>query len=207
MSFINKMSTAGGFKSLARYFNMLAGNTTYDPYAPQNGYDSLATITVGSSGAASIDFAGISAGYKHLQIRWIARNSTNDVDGACENMRIQFNGITAANYPYHLLEGNGSSASAGANTSETSFFSARFPMSNATANAFGAGIIDVVDYSSTNKYKTLRHLGGGDKNGSGYVGLYSGVATNSTSAISAIRLFPQLGSFAQYSQFALYGIR
>ena len=170
-------------------------------------YESIQTHIVGSGGSSTITFSVIPSTYKHLQLRWIARNTTFDGEGACENMRIRFNGITTAKYPFHLLEGNGSSASAGSGTAETSFFSARFPMSNATANAFGAGVIDVLDYSNTNKYKTLRHLGGGDKNGSGYIGLYSGVFTNNTDAISSITLFPQSGNFAQYSSFALYGIK
>lgn len=181
-------------------------NKLWDQTTFQSGMFALATISLTSS-QSSVTFSGIPAKYTHLQIRWIARNTSNDVDGASENMRIQFNGITTAKYPFHYLEGNGTSASASAGTTDTSFFSARFPMSNATANAFGAGIVDILDYSNTSKYKTLRHLGGSDKNGSGYIGLYSGVEINDTNAITSITMFPQLNNFVQYSHFALYGIK
>lgn len=191
----------------ARLLNVISGLLAGGVAASTNAYESISTVTVGAGGVSSISFSSIPSTYKHLQIRWIARNTSNDVDGASENMRIRFNGVTTAKYPFHYLEGNGASASAGAGTADTSFFSARFPMSNATANTFGAGVVDILDYSDANKYKTLRHLGGGDKNGSGYIGLYSGVAINDTTAITSVTMFPQANSFAQYSSFALYGIK
>jgi hypothetical protein len=39
-------------------------------------YESIATVTVGGGGSATIDFTSIPATYTHLQIRGIAR-STN----------------------------------------------------------------------------------------------------------------------------------
>jgi hypothetical protein len=75
---------------------------------------------------------------------------------------------------------------------------------SAAASIFGAGIVDILDYANTNKYKTLRALAGVDFNGSGRVGLTSGL-WQSTSAINAITL--EGSSFVQYSSFALYGIK
>ena len=42
---------------------------------PEGGYDVLTSVTVGSSSVSSIDFVGIPAGYKHLQLLSVARNS------------------------------------------------------------------------------------------------------------------------------------
>jgi hypothetical protein len=77
----------------------------------------------------------------------------------------------------------------------------------ASANVFGVGITDVLDYTNTNKNKVLRNLGGVDNNGSGRVAMTSGMWLN-TNAITSITLVPSVGtSFNEYSQFALYGIQ
>ena len=70
-----------------------------------------------------------------------------------------------------------------------------------------APIVDVLDYANTNKFKTIRNLEGFDVNGSGgLVALTSGLY-RSTSAITSIKLTPNAGNYAQYSHFALYGIK
>jgi hypothetical protein len=47
---------------------------------------------------------------------------------------------------------------------------------------------------------------GFDANGSGYVSLGSGLWMN-TAAVTSIKLSPYSGTFVQYTQFALYGIK
>lgn len=170
-------------------------------------FDSIQTYTVGAGGQASITFSSISGTYKHLQIRYIARNTTSSGGGAEENVRLRVNGVTTANYPWHILEGDGATAYASAATTDTSLFVGRIAQNTATASTFGVNVIDILDYTNTNKYKTIRSLQGMDRNGAGYVGLFSGFNTTNTNAITSIDIFPQAGSFAQYSHFALYGIK
>jgi hypothetical protein len=161
-------------------------------------YDALATVTVPSGGASSITFSAIpQTGYSHLQIRAMALRSTSG-----NSIRAQFNGDTASNYNGHALFGDGGSASAsssgsinGMNLSYTS--STTYP---------SALVADVLDYSATTKNKVVRSLTGGDNNGSGYILMYSGL-WQSTSAINSITIYPESGSFSQYAQFSLYGIR
>jgi len=65
-----------------------------------------------------------------------------------------------------------------------------------------------LDYANTNKNKTIRTLGGQDANGSGEVVFISGLWMNSSTAVNAITLvLPGGGNFAQYSSFALYGVK
>jgi len=73
-----------------------------------------------------------------------------------------------------------------------------------TTSGFG-GVTDILDYASTNKNKTVRTLGGFDANGSGYVNLTSNLWSN-TAAINTITI-NAVGTFNQYSQFSLYGIK
>jgi hypothetical protein len=178
--------------------------TTPVAFTPDSGYDSLANVTL-SATASSITFSGIPSGYKHLQIRISAQ--TNRASGLSD-CQIQLNGDTGSNYSWHSLVGSGSAASASAGTS-TAFMvlgSNSIPSSGSQANIYNGLVIDVLDYANTNKYKTLRGLGGDDANGSGYVSLNSGSWRN-TSAITSIVIYPDTGSMNTYSSFALYGVK
>jgi hypothetical protein len=204
---IYKFSNAGGFKSLTRYVDMLAGNTTWSPWEPAGAYDALATVTVPSGGAASITFAGIPTGYKHLQVRGIWKN--NRPTFTYDNMVLQYNGDTSTtNYAAHQLNGDGASATAAAFTSAsgTGIAYPETVPNNSVANTFGAFVIDILDYANTSKNKTNRVLSGFDTNGAGRVSLASGLWLN-TSAITSITLASFNGSWVQNSTFALYGIK
>lgn len=201
---IYKMSNAGGFKSLNRYYDMLAGNTTWSPWEPEGAFDALSTVTVPSGGVASITFAGIPQGYKHLQIRSISRDSS----GTISQQYLRFNGDTATNYSIHTLTGNGASAgTAGSAGANQSYINCGIKSgSSDLANTFGVAIIDILDYANVTKNKTVRTLSGLDLNGSGYVWMSSGAWRN-TNAVTSIVLIPEVSSFAQNSQFTLYGVK
>ena len=167
-------------------------------------YESIATVTVGGGGSANVEFTSIPATYTHLQIRAIART---DRAATGEWLEIQFNSDTASNYSDHYLAGNGSTASAGAQANVSYMEVNRFPAASSGASIFGAFVTDILDYANTNKYKTIRNLGGNDQNGSGEIHLGSG-NWRSTNAITSIKILPGGGTnLVQYSQFALYGIK
>jgi hypothetical protein len=173
-------------------------------WEPAGAYDALATVTVPSGGVSSVTFAGIPSGYKHLQVRATIKSNSVGV----LYMNYSFNGVGGTSYSSHYMYGNGSSG--GANTgngqSASSMYLDEFPQSSAT-NIFGSCVLDILDYSSTSKYKTTRYIGGADKNGSGGVAISSGLFM-STNAITSIEFTPQSSAgIAQYSQFALYGVK
>lgn len=163
-------------------------------------FESIATVVVGSAGSSSIDFTNIPNTYSHLQVRFVTRF------GSVAVFKIQMNADTNSNYSWHEIQGNGSSVTANAGSSSTFMYAAYSNGFSATADAFGAGVIDILDYANSNKYKTLRMLSGYDANGSGGLQLNSGL-WQSTSAITSIKIFPNTSTFQQYSHFALYGIR
>ena len=202
---IYKMSNAGGFKSLTRYYDMLAGNTVWNPWSPTGAYDALATVTVPSGGAASVTFSGIPTGYKHLQIRSLSHASS----GSQPAMLLRLNSDSGASYAWHGLEGNGSSAYAyamGAANTASYIYSVAGTAFN--ASTFSGHVIDLLDYSSLSKNKTIRSLGGNDNNGNGYISFNSGLWMNSSTAVTSLTFTIDGGaSFTQYSQFALYGIK
>ena len=169
-------------------------------------YESIATVTVGSGGSSSISFTSIPATYTHLQIRIIARSAATGTGGL--ETQMQFNSDSGTNYvAYHQVYGDGASVAAASSVSQTNIAPLYTLKNGNTASAFDAGIIDILDYANTNKYKTTRSLHGYDTNGAGYIILRSGLWM-STSAISSISFVTQDSSnYVQYTQFALYGIK
>ena len=164
-------------------------------------YESIQTVTVGAGGSVSIDFTSISSAYTHLQLRGINRNET-----ANNTFRLRFNSDSGSNYSRHFLYGDGSTVTPVGAASQTSIGAGIISTSTQGANIFSSFVIDILDYKDTTKYKTMRSLGGYDANGSGFVGLFSGVWLN-TAAITSITLLSDSGDQNQYSSFALYGIK
>ena len=173
--------------------------------ASTNSFESIQTVTVGSGGQSSISFTSIPSTYTHLQIRGLVRtNRATNPDG----LFIKFNSDSGTNYAWHDLNGDGASATANAGSSDTAGQIQRFSGANQTASSFGVFITDILDYKSTNKYKTVKSLGGYDANGNGRIDLISSLWMNSASAITQIDISSTSSStIQQYSSFALYGIK
>lgn len=168
-----------------------------------NSYESIATTTVGSGGSATITFSSIPAIYKHLQIRAFCKCTASDSN--IQSIFGQFNSDTGSNYARHFLNGSGSAVAQNGYTSQTSMFFGTNINANVTS-VFASNVIDILDYTNTNKYKTTRSMSGVDANGTGFVQFMSGLWLN-TAAITSITIRPNSDDFAQYSSFALYGIR
>jgi hypothetical protein len=167
--------------------------------AAATSFESIATVTVGAGGASSIDFTSIPSTYTHLQIRGIDCGGTGSGYGYAS---IRLNSDTALNYSRHLLWGTGTAASAFGAINQSR---AQIIRSSLTSSYFSASVTDILDYTNTNKYKTIRVLSGVDLNGDGSATFGSSVYM-STSAISSITLLPN-NQFQQYTTFALYGIK
>jgi hypothetical protein len=168
-------------------------------------YNPISTVTVGSGGAASVTFSSIPATYTHLQIRGIAQSTRTGANRS--DLLITFNS-SSTGYAFHYFQGNGSAASAFGVGSQTygTVVSNSVPAQDYTSQ-FGAVVIDILDYTNTNKNTTLRGLGGTDNNGAGAISLGS-TLWNNTAAISTVTLtIDGAYNFTQYSQFALYGIK
>lgn len=185
--------------------NVIAGTFSVGapPIPPEtNSYESIQTVSLGSGGSSSISFTSIPSTYKHLQIRAIARNEWTI--NSRNELLMQFNSDTGANYSWHGLDGDGSAASAQANSSTSSMGTGVLAGDQLTSGIYSALVIDVLDYQNTNKYKTTRAMTGV---AGGWLWYRSG-SWRSTSAVSTITLLPANSqTFKQYSSFALYGIK
>jgi len=168
-------------------------------------YESIATSTL-STATASITFSSIPATYTHLQIRCIGRTNGS---GTSQNLNMTINNDQNTSYSLHQLSGDGTTASAyGENVNRTNCVQVvHITGSSSGASIFGAGIIDILDYTNTNKYRTVKTLRGQEQNGSDQsIGINTYLYT-STTAISRLDFSAGSGNLVQYTQIALYGIK
>lgn len=188
--------------------NIVAGTFSAGVAPVTSSYESIATVSVGSGGQSTVSFTSIPSDYKHLQVRFISQD--NRATYPISEIKYIFNSDTGNNYAYHQLSGDGGSVYASAASSVA--FGQLEIGGTTTGGTFGAGVMDILDYGSTSKYKTTRALAG-EMTNSSYGGYYGVVALNSglwqsTSAITSITFSPRYASlFTQYSSFALYGIK
>jgi hypothetical protein len=166
-------------------------------------YESIATA-VGTGSSNTITFTSIPSTFTHLQIRMVASNT--NASTAWSGLLVRFNSDSGANYAIHYVRGGGTVASAGSGTAQTSAFIDNVVSRSGNTNTLATTIIDLHDYASTNKYKTLRAIGGIDLNGSGVINFNSALWLN-TAAVTSISLVAEQDNWTTTSKFALYGIR
>lgn len=166
------------------------GNAAYTPPS----FESIATAN-GTGSSGTITFSSIPSGFKHLQIRSLATSSSS-------YGMIRFNSDSGSNYASHFLYSDGATVSATGLSSQTQMYGPR--ADNSTY--FSAGIVDILDFNSTTKNKTIRVFTGQDSNGSGLIMVNSGLWMN-TSAVTSITINTQSGNWATTATFALYGIK
>lgn len=167
-------------------------------------YKPIATVTVGSGGASSIEFTSIPGTYTDLLLKYSLRG---DNSSTITYAIIEFNG-SSANRSARLLGGSGSSAFSGAYASDIFTIGTG---STATSSTFGNGEIYFPNYAGSNN-KSMSIDGMTENNDTAasihvLAGLWS-----SSSAITAIRLFAgdntlsKNKNWVQYSTAYLYGI-
>jgi hypothetical protein len=178
-----------------KYNVMTAGNNYYEPIA----------TTLLTSTSATITFSNIPQGYKHLQIRGIARN-TDSTAGSYANIRL--NGDANSNYATHIMGVFSPTVkSSYAYTSATSLTEMVYCNGGgSTAAAFGGTVLDIIEYTNTNKYKTLRGFTGWQNNTTGNFLFNSGLWM-STAAINSIVITSAAGVFSINTRFSLYGLK
>jgi hypothetical protein len=163
-------------------------------------YESIATINFAID-SAGFDFANIPQVYQHLELRFVTQSS---LSATLDNLALYANNDTSNVYSTHSLYGNGSSVTSNAFTTQPRIYLPSIVSANLTAQ-FTVGIIQILDYTNTNKFKTTKTFSGFDANGSGITGFSSG-SFQSTSAITRFSGGTSANIKAG-STFALYGIK
>lgn len=169
-----------------------------------NTFVAIATVTVGSGGASSIDFTSIPSTYTDLCLKMSLRtNRSNVLDG----VSMYYNGDTTfTRYTAKELIGDGSGAvvaSWAQGNDEFVYVSAN----SATGSTFGSTEIYIPNYAGSNE-KSASAESASETNGTTARMNFATGRYNQTTAISSITLKPVNGtSFQQYSSAYLYGIK
>ena len=158
----------------------------------------IASVTVGSGGAATIDFTSIPSTYTDLCVKASIRTNTAQTDNS---MDINFNS-SATGFTSRFVYGNGSTAAS--STGTTLLLQA--DGGTATSNTFSNLEIYIPNYAgSTNKSFSNDAVTENNAT-SAIAGLLAGLWSN-TAAINSVSIKASSGSFVQYSTAVLYGIK
>ena len=166
-----------------------------------NTFIKIASVTVGSGGASSIDFTSIPSTYTDLCVKLSARYNDASVLG-----RFRFNGDTGSNYSNRRLYGTGSSVASNSDSAQTSSYVFGLnDASNYTANTFSNAEFYIPNYAGS-AYKSISIDAVSENNATeAYSTLQAGLWSN-TAAITSIKIYQDSGLFVQYSTAVLYGI-
>lgn len=181
-------------------------------------YDLLETTTLASN-ANSVTFTGLGSysDYKHLQLRMVGGIYHSYSGTYYKDYYLTLNGDTGSNYAWSRL-GRFSSMSSFSSTLESTAVGSQsnvtmnlLPTQNEDYDYFAGSVIDILDFSSTNKNTTIRALGG--YAASLWGGIYMrGGAWFNTNAVTSITLTPTAEppntvQFRAESRFSLYGVK
>jgi hypothetical protein len=165
-------------------------------------YTLIASVTVGASPVATIDFSSIPATFTDLVLKMSLR--TNRA-GTFDYATINFNN-SAADYTLRLLEGNGASAASYTRTTFSVNLIGRADGATATANTFSNNEIYIPNYASSNFKSISVDSVQEDNAATAYAGILAGLWSQ-TAAINRLTITNGTGnSYVQHSTATLYGI-
>lgn len=156
---------------------------------PTPTYTALANVTLGST-ASTVTFSSIPATYRDLVL---VPKITN---ASVFSLFLRFNSDSGANYSFVGAYGAASPTSASYSISNTNQIEIQ------DTNSTSTPIINIMDYSATDKHKTILHRNGVVTQ---YVAMQAGRWQN-TAAITTVQLIASGTTFSVGSSFALYGI-
>jgi hypothetical protein len=182
--------------------SLLAGNASYDPSAMF-----LIQRITAVGGETSLSFTSIPSTYKSLQIRGISRASVAST--GTSNVSLTLNSDTGSNYSIHRINTyDGNQINVQGLTPYPYIFLPAQPNDSTTANCFMSSIIDLIDYASTTKNKTVRIFGGADTNATDATSITALISGGwySLSAVTSLQVKANTSSFKAGTTFALYGM-
>jgi hypothetical protein len=159
----------------------------------------IQTVTVGSGGAANIEFTNIPQTYTDLQVVFSIRGTQAQV---FQQLQITFNGSTTG-YSQRNLYGDGSTAVS--NSLSGNHFFADGVGANATASTFGNGQLYIPNYAGSNNKSASYDAVTENNATTAFTQLYAFLWSN-TAAITSIRIAAGSGTLSQHSTATLYGI-
>jgi hypothetical protein len=198
VSRLSKQSIQAGFPKQQTFWDQSTAVPAMDP---------IGGITL-SANTATITFSNIPQTYTHLQLRWVCRTNGPALSS--------WSGFTFGSgynsgdtgYSDHYIQSAGTTPGSGTETLSNRING--FGTTNSSvSNLYGSGIIDILDYTNTNKTKVIRMVDGWDNNGAAGTSTLRSGLWNSTSAVTTLTMGAEgfATTYGSNSTFALYGIK
>jgi hypothetical protein len=172
-------------------------------------YEAIATVTVGSGGAATIEFTSIPSTYTDLCILVSARNTANNSGEEQGQVVLTFNSATT-NFSGRALYGYGSGVGSLSSTSDQAIWG-YITSAQATTNTFGNTQFYIPNYAgSSNKsvsVDSVNEHNGTDGRQNITAGLWSNTAAITTATLKTYDNNGSAVNFVQHSSATLYGIK
>jgi hypothetical protein len=164
-------------------------------------YTLISSVTVGSGGAANIEFTSIPATYTDLLVKISAREEST----TSFTLNLKVNNSSSSIYSSVYIQGDGSSGASGSSTNVALGNFSVVNSSSETANTFGSAEFYIPNYAGSNN-KSFSVDSVTENNAStAYSRLAAGLFASS-SAITQLTFYLSSGDLAQYSTAYLYGI-
>lgn len=166
-----------------------------------NTHNKIATVTVGSGGAANIEFTTIPQTYTDLKLVLSARDTNASTQ---TNTLLRVNGLTTSIYTHKRILGTGASVLTDSSTQGFMYW-ASTPAASATASVFGNIESYIPNYTDANN-KILSVVSVVENNAASADLIFGAGKIATSAAITQITLTCST-LFAQYSTATLYGIK
>lgn len=157
----------------------------------------------GTGSSSTIVFNNIPQTFTHLQIRGIARSV-----GTSSQLYTRLNSDGGSNYATHYMytDGSGGVVSGSGGAPTTVNLIGNIPASTDLANLYCSFIVDIADYTNTNKNKVTKSILSLDANGGSVQQLWTASSVwMNTAAVTSVTIVAN-ASFATLSNIQLYGI-
>ena len=160
-------------------------------------YNLISSVTVGSGGAAYVEFTSIPQTYTDLNIVISGRNTSSG-----DWFSMNFNGSTST-FTGKQIFANASAAYSYSKTDNNEY--GVIPNSSTTANTFGSTSLYIPNYTSSNN-KSFSIDSVTENNGATAYAVFTAGLWSTSSAITSVRLTISANTFTEHTTAYLYGI-
>jgi hypothetical protein len=160
---------------------------------PKKTYIEINSITLAAT-TSSVTFTSIPQNFRDLVLVCTGTTSNTGIN----SIIIRFNSDSGSSYPLVTMNGNGSTTDSGFATNNGALAGL------AISSSVNASIAHILDYSATDKHKTV--LSRGNSLGGSYVRAASNRWTNISAIQSIVCVVDTGANFNSGSTFSLYGI-
>ena len=172
-----------------------------------NTFNKIASVSVGSGGAASISFTSIPQTYTDLVLKWSTRTDNNPYSSPqnWEELNVNSNGAMT-NLVTVMIRGSGGGGSVTSTGGEGIGYATT---TGATSGIFSNSELYISNYTSSVYKPMILDTAAETHSATVFLG-YQGITWSQTGAITSLVLTPRAGTSANYVQYStatLYGIK